>query len=153
MQTNGAPEWQVPPPQVSPVVQALTSSQGTVLLARMQPVVGLQLSSVQGLPSSQLGGAPPLQVPLSQVSLVVQTFPSSHGFALFVKTQPVAGLQLSSVQLLRSSQIVGAPLRQLPPLQVSRVVQGLPSSHEAWLLVWMQPTAGSQTSSVHGLLS
>jgi hypothetical protein len=31
LQVNGAPGWQVPPPQVSPAVQALPSSHGLML--------------------------------------------------------------------------------------------------------------------------
>jgi hypothetical protein len=48
----------------------------------VQPEPALQPSTVQMLPSSQFGGAPPLQVPLPHVSPVVQAFPSSHGLAL-----------------------------------------------------------------------
>ena len=43
------------------MVQALPSVQGAVLFVCTQPVDGLQVSSVQTLPSSQLGGAPPTQ--------------------------------------------------------------------------------------------
>ena len=64
---------------MSPVVQALPSVHAAVLLAWAQPLAGLQESSVQTLPSSQLRGVPPTQVPaLSQVSLVVQKLPSLH---------------------------------------------------------------------------
>ena len=48
----GAP-LQTPPPQTSPVVHALPSSQAAVLLANAQPEAGLQLSSVHGLLSVQ----------------------------------------------------------------------------------------------------
>src|SRR5439155_21998801 len=84
-------------------------------------------SVVQGLPSSQSGGAPPTQLPPLQVSLVVQASPSSQGSVLFVWVQPLVGSQPSVVQALLSSQLGGAPPTQLPPLQVSLVVQASPS--------------------------
>src|SRR5438128_12077597 len=70
-----------PPLQVSPLVQALPSSQGLVLLVCVQPVAGLQPSVVQTLPSSQLGAAPPTHVPPLQVSFAVQASPSLQAFA------------------------------------------------------------------------
>jgi hypothetical protein len=73
---------QVPPPQVSPVVQALPSLQGLVLSVWAHPVPGSHESSVQGLLSSQFGAGPPLQLPPPHTSPVVQAFPSSHGLAL-----------------------------------------------------------------------
>jgi hypothetical protein len=41
-----------------------------------QPLEGLQVSTVQRFPSSQLNGAPPAHVPARQVSPAVQEFPS-----------------------------------------------------------------------------
>src|SRR5947199_4267911 len=107
-----APPVQAPPLQVSLVVQALPSLQGSVLLPWRQPVVGSQLSSVQRLLSLQLSAGPPAQLPSLQVSLVVQALPSVQGAVLFVCTQPVDGLQVSSVQTLPSSQLGGAPPTQ-----------------------------------------
>ena len=78
------------------VVQALLSLHGLLLLVWTQPELGLQLSSVQGLPSLQLGGGPPTQAPPLQVSSVVQALPSLHVLLLLVWTQPELGLQLSS---------------------------------------------------------
>jgi hypothetical protein len=101
----------------------------------VQPDAGVQASSVQTLPSSQLGGAPPAQTPPAQVSLVVQALPSSQGAVLLVCVQPVAGLQASSVQTLPSSQLGGDPPTHTPAEQVSLIVQALPSLHEAVLLV------------------
>ena len=49
---------------------------------------------------------PLLQIPLPQVSPVVQTLPSSHGDVLLTWTQPTAGLQLSSVHGLPSLQSI-----------------------------------------------
>jgi hypothetical protein len=88
---------------------------------------------VHGLLSLQSVAAPPVHVPFAQVSPVVQALPSSQDTVLFVLTQPVAGLQLSSVHGLASSQLAAGPLAQAPPPHVSPVVQALPSSHGAVL--------------------
>jgi hypothetical protein len=152
-QFGGGPPRQAPPLHVSLVVQASPSSQGFVLFVCMQPEPESQLSSVQPLLSSQFGGGPPAQLPPLQVSLVVQASPSSHGALLLVLTQPLAGLQLSSVHTLLSLQFGGGPPRQEPPLQVSLVVHALPSLHGALLLACTHPMAGLQLSSVQTLLS
>ena len=199
-----SPPTQVPPAHVSSVVQASPSSHEAVLLVCTQPDAGLHESSVHALSSLQLRAVPPTQVPPSHVSSVVQALPSLHEAVLLVCTQPVVGLQESSVHGLPSSQlravpphagpaatgvvgragvavvarggvvgvhaarvgiagVVGAhvvvvaaarrPADAVPPLHVSFVVQALPSSHEAVLLVCTQPIAGSHVSSVHGLPS
>ena len=153
LQSGGGPPTQAPPLQVSLVVQASPSLHGTLLLLWTHPVAGLQLSLVQTLLSSQSGAAPPRQPPPPHVSLVVQAFPSSHGALLLVWAQPVAGLQLSLVQTLLSLQSGGGPPTQVPPLQVSPVVQALPSLHGTLLLLWTHPVAGLQLSSVQPLLS
>jgi len=155
LQTTAAPAWHVPPPQVSPVVQALRSSQAAVLLICTQPEPGTHESSVHGLLSLQFKApAPVWQVPPEHVSPVVQALPSSHAAVLFVKTQPVAGAQVSVVQTLPSLQTsVPVPGRQLPPPHVSPVVQALLSSQAAVLFVKTQPLAGAHESVVHGLLS
>ena len=105
--------------ELSLTVQASPSSQLTVLLAYSQPVDGLQLSSVQMLPSSQSRAEPPTQLPAAQLSLTVQALPSSQLTVLLVYSQPVAGLQLSSVQVLPSSQSRAVPAWQ--PLTASQV--------------------------------
>jgi hypothetical protein len=152
-QLGAAPPTHAPSAQASPVVQALPSSQDAVLLSCTQPVAGLQLSSVQPLPSSQLGAAPPTHAPSEQASPVVQALPSSQDAVLLSCSQPVAGLQLSSVHGLLSSQLGAAPPTHAPSEQASPVVQALPSSQAAVLLSCTQPVAGLQLSSVHGLLS
>src|SRR2546428_395262 len=111
----------MPPEQTLFVVHALPVLHGAVLLVWAQPVAGLQVSVVQRLWSSQLGAAPPSQLPPAQVSLVVQAFPSLQEAVLLVWVQPVAGLQVSLVQTLPSSQLGAAPPTQLPPAQVSLV--------------------------------
>src|SRR5438034_211285 len=131
-----------PPEQASGKVQALASSQGRVLFMCVQPLAGLQLSVVQTLWSSQLGGGPPTHVPPLHVSLVVQALPSLHGAVLFVWTQPVAGLQLSVVHTFPSSQLGAGPPTHVPPLHVSFVVQASPSLHRKGVVEWTQPVAG-----------
>ena len=118
-----------------------------------QPVAGSQLSAVQESWSSQSGAAPRVQVPPEQTSGPLQTVSSSHAFELFAYTQPVAGLQESSVQSLPSSQLLEAPPAHAPLLQASGPVQALPSSHGAVLLVYTHPTPAVQLSSVHALRS
>src|SRR5881296_3144277 len=104
-------------------------------------------------PSSQLGDAPPTHLPPLHLSLVVQASPSLHGAVLFVWKQPVAGLQVSSVQTLPSSQLSARPPTHTPPPHRSLRVQAFPSSHEAVLFVWTHPVVGLQLSSVQGLPS
>ena len=65
-QSGGAPPTQEPPEHLSAVVQALPSSQDTVLFECVQPVAGLQPSVVQTLLSLQSGGGPPAQLPPEQ---------------------------------------------------------------------------------------
>src|SRR5439155_1503150 len=78
-QTGGGPPTQVPPAQVSAVVQSSASSHGELFAVFMQPVAGSHESVVQTLPSSPLGGGPPTQTPPAQVSAVVQALPSLQG--------------------------------------------------------------------------
>src|SRR5262249_61892295 len=83
---------------------------------------GTQLSSVHTFPSSQLGGAPPTQLPPAHVSFVVQALLSLQGAVLFVCAQPVAGTQLSAVHTFPPSHWHGAPSTQLSPAHMSFVV-------------------------------
>jgi len=135
LQVTAAPPWHVPPPQLSPEVHAFPSSHAAVLLLKTQPETGLQLSDVHTLLSLQVTAAPPWHVPSPQVSPEVQAFPSSQDAVLFVKTQPVAGLQLSEVQTLLSLQVTAAPPWHVPPAQTSPAVHAFPSSQAAVLLV------------------
>src|SRR5439155_1287723 len=112
------PSWHVS------VVQASPSLHGAVLLLCRQPPAPSQVSSVQGLPSSQMNW--PAQTPPWQVSLTVQVLPSLQSGA--------------------------GPPTQAPARQVSPVVQALPSSQGATLGTFAQ-TPAVQLSSVHGLPS
>src|SRR3954467_12532239 len=123
LQFGGTEPTHTPPEHWSTVVHALPSLHGAVLLVFTQPLDGLQLSSVQPLPSLQFGGAPPTHAPAAHVSLVVHALPSLPGAVLLVFTQPLDGLQLSSVQPLLSSQFGGAPPTHEPAAHVSLVVQ------------------------------
>jgi len=152
-QLSAGPPAHTPPLHASFVVHTLPSSQGAVLFVWTQPVAGLQVSSVHTFPSSQLGDAPPTHLPPLHLSLVVQASPSLHGAVLFVWKQPVAGLQVSSVQTLPSSQLSAGPPTQPPLLQVSLVVQAFPSLQGAVLALWTQPVLGLQVSSVQTLPS
>ena len=78
LQVVGLPAVHRPPAQTSPVVQALPSLQFRVLLLWAQPLTGLQESVVHTLLSSQVITGPPVQVPLTQESAVVQTLASSQ---------------------------------------------------------------------------
>src|SRR5439155_22246408 len=106
---GAGPPTQLPPLQVSFVVHALPSSHGAMLLVCAQPVDGLQVSSVQRLPSSQLGPAPPRHRPPLQASLVVQALPSLQATGLLVWTQPLVGSQLASVQVVQALQLGAGP--------------------------------------------
>ena len=145
---------QTPAAQTSLPVQPLKSLHGAVLLVNWHPLVGSQLSSVQGLPSVQEMAAPGLQVPATQASFPVQTFPSVQMALLAVWLhRPVAALQASSVQTFASSQLTAVPGEHAPPLHLSPAVQPLLSEQLAVLLVWVQPATLSQESLVQGLPS
>ena len=144
LQPMGLPT-QLPATQASSVVHALPSSHGSLLLACVHPVVGLQASSVQPLPSLQFLVVPP-QTPPEQVSPTVQALPSSHGAVLLEWAQPVAGLHVSFVQTSPSLQFGGAPPVQIPATQASFRVHALPSSHGAVSKPWTQPVGAKATS-------
>ncbi len=77
-QPSATPGLQTPPPQVSPVVHALPSSQADALLVWAQPVLALQESLVHGFESSQFRAPVPAQTLAWQVSPVVHGLPSSQ---------------------------------------------------------------------------
>jgi hypothetical protein len=101
--------WQTPPLHVSPDVQALPSSQAFELLVKAQPVAGLHVSFVQALPSLQTVAVPGWHVPPPHVSPVVHALPSSQEFVFGTETQPDAGLHVSVVHGLESSQTIEGP--------------------------------------------
>src|SRR5206468_2035986 len=112
------------------------SLQGAVLALWTQPVLGLQVSSVQTLPSSQLGARPPTHTPPPHRSLRVQAFPSSHEAVLFVWTHPVVGSQVSAVQALPSLQV-----RKVPRVKSNRVAVRLCEERVSKITLLKQPKA------------
>jgi hypothetical protein len=134
-------------------VQALPSSQSTVLAAKTQPLVGSQLSSVHGLLSLQLALGPGWHTPPWQVSGPLQALPSLHGPAWGKCAQPLSLSHESALQGLASSQSILAPGWQLEPLQVSPWVHTSPSLQLALAGRWTQPFSAMQLSAVHALAS
>jgi len=122
-------------------------------LANTQPLAGSHVSSVHPLPSVHCSELPDRQLPPPHVSPVVHALPSLHGAALFVNTQPLAGLHVSSVHPFPSVHCSGLPAWQLPPAHVSPVVHALPSLHGAALSVNTQPLEGLHVSFVQTLSS
>ncbi len=152
-QLGGAPTTQTPPLQTSCWVHASESSQGAVLFVCTHPVAGLQLSSVQGLPSLQLSAGPLLHLEPRQLSCVVHASPSSQGSRLWMLVHPNDGLHPSLVHRFPSSHSRAGPPVHPPPEQLSCVVHALPSSQGAVFWVWVHPVAESHPSSVHALPS
>jgi len=150
---TGPPAWHTPSRHVSPVVQALPSLQGAVLLVWTHPVAGLHPSSVHGFASSQLGSIPARHTPWRHVSWSVHALPSSQGLMFGGKMQPMDGSHASSVHTLPSVHVTGPPAWHTPSRHVSPVVQALPSLQGAVLLVWTHPVAGLHPSSVQGFAS
>ncbi len=131
LQTTAVPPH-APPEHLSGLVQALPSLQPSALLGNTHPDAGLQVSSVQMLPSVQVSSAPGTHTVLAQVSPMVHTLPSLQPTVLAGKEQPVAAMQLSLVQMLPSLQTIGVP-EQTPAAHLSGFVQALPSSQPSVL--------------------
>lgn len=153
LQVMVAPGTQALAAHTSPTVQTLPSLHGEVLFTCWQPATASHASVVQGLPSSQFSAGPETHAPDEQTSPTVHTLLSVHGMVLLVNVQPLAARQLSEVQTLLSLQVITAPDWQLPPEQMSPLVQALLSVQAVVKLVWRQPAVASQLSPVHGLLS
>ena len=131
-QPMAGPPTQAPSLQASPKVQALPSSQPAFVAMCLQPLVLLQSSSVQLLPSSHAAEDAPLHAPALHVSPNVHASPSSHGAALGECWQPPVLSQVSSVHGLSSSQLT-ALATHCPAWQTSPAVQASPSSQAAEL--------------------
>jgi hypothetical protein len=157
---------QVPSTQRSFTVQASASTQSPSVKQQLgtpvcvQPVLLLQPSVVQGLPSLQFGAAEVAQAPAWQVSRPSQKSRSLHDwpFGTAVKTQPLAGLQESVVHTLPSLHGNGS-LEHALLRQRSLTVQALASAQSASLVqhagvaCCVQPVCGLQPSIVHTLPS
>ena len=130
----------------------MRSLQGACVGAKRQPSVLSHVVEVQGLPSSQLEGAPALHPPLAHLSPVVHAFPSSQGAVLGTFKQPDCGAQKSVVQGLPSSQVSPTSPLHTPASQLEVNVQGLPSSQAPFVGTNRQSPA-SQLAVVQGLPS
>ena len=150
---SAAPPRQLPPAQVSPVVQAFPSLQDLELFAWAHPEFGSQESVVHLFPSLQFFAPPPTHVPPEQISATVHAFPSLHPELLGAFTHPTPGSQESLVQRFPSLQSGAVAPMQPPSIHESMSVQAFPSSQEATLGVCVQPTSGVQPSSVQGFPS
>src|SRR5437870_2077387 len=124
------PAW-----QVSPVVQALPSVQMVPVAARgfeQVPVAGSQVPAGWHWSGAGHATAVPVQVPAWQVSPAVHALPSLQAVPLAatgLEQVPVAGSQVPARwHWSDAGQATGVPL-QTPALQVSPVVQRLPSEH------------------------
>ena len=106
LQTLALPGWQLPPPLVSPTVQAFPSVQALVLFVNTHPDAGLQLSIVHALPSLQLTGVNTHWPVAGLQASVVQRLLSLHCVVPVFWHVPVAGLQASVVQRLLSLHVV-----------------------------------------------
>src|SRR5262245_44174781 len=94
-----------------------------------QPTCGSQVSMPLHTSLSLHASGVPAHWPAVQMSPVVQALPSSHGLAFGAKTHPSTGSQLSSVQLLLSTQLsAGVPPSHAPVvgLQASTPSQTVP---------------------------
>jgi hypothetical protein len=158
---TGVPGWHAP--EASHVSLPLQRSKSLQLEPAVRgvwatPLVGSQLSSVHGLPSSTVTGVPAVQLPLWQVSAPLQRLasaqlvPSTAG----VWVTPSVGEQASVLQGLPSSTLRVDPAVHVPETsQVSLPLQALPSLHDvpAATGVCVTPLAASQASVVQGLPS
>jgi len=152
--------WQAPATHLSPVVQALPSSQAALLAVLTQPTPGKQASSVQGLPSSHTTALPGEQLPSAQRSPWVQALPSLQVAPTAKLTAHLPSTQVLTVQGFLSVQSaallqlqLGVPMHT-PAAQVSPLLQASPSSQVAAAGRNTQlPDLGSQLSAVQGLLS
>jgi hypothetical protein len=149
--------------QASSTVQGLPSLHSPACGVRTQPTVGSQLSTVQGLSSSQLMSVPPPQVPLSQVCPTLHKSPVAQGPATGVCGQLPSPLQspISEVHGLLSTQLspltgshvrvpsLSASVQRSPVEQAFPSLQGSPSGR----FEKTHPVLASHESIVHGLLS
>jgi hypothetical protein len=117
-------------------------------LGVLEQVPPLQSSSVHSLPSSQLASSLHTHVWLEESQNGIEP---EHCTSVQHSTQ--SPLQHTPSPLAHGVSSETAVPWQLPPEQVSSVVQASPSSHESVLSVFTQPVAGSQESEVQALLS
>ena len=110
----------------------------------VQPLTGLQASTVQALLSLQLGAVPGAQTPARQVSCPLQSVASAHDVpsGASVCWQPATGSQVSTVQGLPSLQLGAVLVTQEPAWQLSVPLHTVPSLQETPFgtgLFWQAP--------------
>jgi hypothetical protein len=127
VQTIGVPAHR-PAEHVSPVVHGSPSSHVAVLFWCLQPRIMSQLSSVHGLPSSQLTAVPPVHTPVLQVepavhALLLQAPPSA--VVGYTHVAPPAQVEAVVWQAAGLSQAVAQqmPLTQCPVPQSPSTLQ------------------------------
>ncbi len=156
LQTLIRPPTHRPSTQASPKVQPVPSSQLAPELAWAwhKPSATVQMSKVQGFPSSHTRPVPVHCPAKSQASLSVHGLPSLQAkptWTILCKHKPSA--QESLVQSLVSEQSLAKPV-QSPPWQLSLFVQPSPSSQGPSWGKWLQvPSSLLQASEVQILLS
>jgi len=118
-QLSATPAVQTPAWQVSLPLHTVASAHDVLFGSALceQPVMALQASAVQGLPSSQLSGVPGWQTPLTHVSAPLHTVVSAHDVPSNTGLcwHPVSALHVSLVHGLPSSQLGPVPGVQMPP--------------------------------------
>ncbi len=152
-QVLGAPGTQRPAAQASLTVQTLPSEHVPPTAKCLQLLTLSQLSSVHGLPSSQLAALLPMHAPALQASTSVHASLSLHVELFGAYAQPLPGSHASSVHGLPSAQTLNLPAWHFPPKHPSFSVHTLPSLQLSALLTPMHPLFGSHRSVVHGLPS
>jgi hypothetical protein len=121
-----------PAPQASGVVQAFPSLQDAVLFACAQPVGLAHESSVQALPSSQLGAEPGWHAWLEHVSSPLQGLPSAQSAARLQQAGTASCwhtvlTHVSVVQTLPSSQSALTEQLEVVKLRMTLVVVAVAS--------------------------
>lgn len=118
--------WAVSQPALQSVHCVASQASQIALALKLQPVAGLQLSTVQLIASLHSSGAPLEQVPATQRSSVVHALASEQavpsGFGVSPQA-PVAGSQLAFMHAPEAEQRTGLVPRQVPAWQVSIRVQ------------------------------
>jgi hypothetical protein len=118
-----------------PAAATLLTGHTVVVPSHNESLKQLSAAGLHTVPA--VAGVAPTQLPPLQASPVEQALPSSQAAVLSVwSVNPLLELHTSSVHGLPSSVgVTAVPAWQLPPLQVSPVVQASPSSQAAVLLV------------------
>jgi hypothetical protein len=156
LQVGGVPATQLPLLQLAGLQKSVEQELPLAAAALCaQPTPAWQLSTVHGLPSSQLGGVPALQLPFWQAAGAHGSFEHGVPVATLTNEQPVCASHESAVHGLLSLHTMApcathAPVMSHMPLDAQALVgtQELPVRAMCW-----QPCTASQLSEVQVLLS